>query len=473
MITIGNESSANCIVRFYGEGSSLIEEDFPKVSAVFQGKYLQSRVLTDGDGKVWILIGMGKPEEVTILQVKELLAKAAKEVKCCEISEAVIDISEFLKICGIQCVEKCVESIRLGLAEGLTYKKDAKAGEHKIFLAGIPEDQLAQAQELQREGEILGEAVTFTRNLVNMPGNKLRPIDLAKEIEEHVKDCEIEYVLYDYDKLQEMGMGALNAVGGSSEFPPCMCVLRYKGDPQSKEITGLVGKGVTSDTGGYCLKSRDSLIGMHGDMAGGAVTASVIRALAKSHARVNVTCIIPICENRLTAGSLLPGDVITSYSGQTIEILNTDAEGRLILADGVSYAVMEEKVTSVLDIATLTGAMANALGNHVTGVISDSDRIWSELEAASAGTGEYFCRLPFYRENEKMLESEIADIKNMGESFCGAITAGLFIRHFANQVPWIHLDIAGTAHVGRPLYEFQAKGATGATIDTIYRWLRG
>lgn len=134
---------------------------------------------------------------------------------------------------------------------------------------------------------------------------------------------------------------------------------------------------------------------------------------------------------------------------------------------------MEEKVTRVLDIATLTGAMANALGNHVTGVISDSDRIWSELEAASAGTGEYFCRLPFYRENEKMLDSEIADIKNMGESFCGAITAGLFIRHFANQVPWIHLDIAGAAHVGRPLYEFQAKGATGATIDTIYRWLRG
>ena len=252
-----------------------------------------------------------------------------------------------------------------------------------------------------------------------------------------------------------------------------MCVLRYNGDPDSKEITGLVGKGVTSDTGGYCLKSRDSLIGMHGDMAGGAVTASVIKALAKSKARVNVTCVIPICENRLTAGSLLPGDVITSYSGQTIEILNTDAEGRLILADGVSYAVMEERVTRVLDIATLTGAMANALGNHVTGVIADSDQIWNELEEASAGTGEYFCRLPFYRENEKMLESEIADIKNMGESFCGAITAGLFIRHFANQVPWIHLDIAGTAHVGKPLYEFQAKGATGATIDTIYRWLKG
>lgn len=473
MITIGNNSSANCIVRFYGEGSSLIEEGFPKASAVFQGKYLQSRVLTDSDGKVWILTGMGKTGEVNVLQLKELLAKAAKEVKHCEIMEAVIDISEFLKIFGIQCVEKCVESIRLGLAEGLTYKKDAKTVEYKIFLSGIPEDQLPLAQELQREGELLGDAVIFTRKLVNMPGNKLRPIDLAKEIEDHVKDCQIEYTFYGYDKLQEMGMGALNAVGGSSEFPPCMCVLRYKGDPDSSENTGLVGKGVTSDTGGYCLKSRDSLIGMNGDMAGGAVTASVMRALAKSHARVNVTCVIPICENRLTAGSLLPGDVITSYSGQTIEILNTDAEGRLILADGVSYAVMEEKVTRVLDIATLTGAMANTFGNHVTGVISDSDQIWRELEEASAGTGEYFCRLPFYRENEKMLESEIADIKNMGESFCGAITAGLFIRHFANRVPWIHMDIAGTAHVGKPLYEFQAKGATGAVVDTIYSWLKG
>ena len=473
MITIGNNSSANCMVRFYGEGSSLIEEDFPKASAVFQGKYLQSRVLTDSDGKVWILTGMGKTGEVNVLQLKELLAKAAKEVKHCEITEAVIDISEFLKIFGIQCVEKCVESIRLGLAEGLTYKKDAKTVEYKIFLSGIPEDQLPLAQELQREGELLGDAVIFTRKLVNMPGNKLRPIDLAKEIKDHVKDCQIEYTFYGYDKLQEMGMGALNAVGGSSEFPPCMCVLRYKGDPDSSETTGLVGKGVTSDTGGYCLKSRDSLIGMHGDMAGGAVTASVMRALAKSHARVNVTCVIPICENRLTAGSLLPGDVITSYSGQTIEILNTDAEGRLILADGVSYAVMEEKVTRVLDIATLTGAMANTFGYHVTGVISDSDQIWRELEEASAGTGEYFCRLPFYRENEKMLESEIADIKNMGESFCGAITAGLFIRHFANRVPWIHLDIAGTAHVGKPLYEFQAKGATGAVVDTIYSWLKG
>lgn len=196
--------------------------------------------------------------------------------------------------------------------------------------------------------------------------------------------------------------------------------------------------------------------------------AGTIYALAKNRIPVNVTGLIPMVENRISDGSLLPGDVITSYSGKTIEVVDTDAEGRLILADSVAYAVREEHVDRVLDIATLTGGICASLGFGAAGMLCDNEEFCREFELASAKSGERYLRFPIYAEYERLLESDIADVKNFGGRFAGSITAGLFVRAFAEQTPWIHLDIAGTAWVDPPVFEYQSKGASGAGLSTMY-----
>ena len=269
-------------------------------------------------------------------------------------------------------------------------------------------------------------------------------------------------------ELREQGLNGILAVGDASAFLPCLLILRYKNNPESDQTLGLVGKGVTCDTGGYCLKSASSMLGMKGDMAGGAAVAGAICALAENKVKTNVIGLIPLCENRISPGGLLPGDVVTAYGGKTIEVVNTDAEGRIILADAVSYAVNKEKVTKVADIATLTGAVVRALGFGMAGVVASDDEAWSDLEKAAAKSGEWFWRLPVTKEYEKRIESDIADVKNSGGAECGAITAGLFIRLFAENTPWLHLDIAGTAWVDQPVFEYQSKYATGFGVTTLY-----
>lgn len=210
------------------------------------------------------------------------------------------------------------------------------------------------------------------------------------------------------------------------------------------------------------------MVGIKGDMAGGAAVAGAIYALAKNRKQTNVVGLIPMVENRISSGSMLPGDVITSYSGKTIEIIDTDAEGRLILADAVSYAVRNEHVSRVLDIATLTGAVCTSLGFGAAGMLSDNGEFCREFERAYEKSGERYVRFPIYEEYERMIQSEIADVKNVGGKFAGSITAGLFIREFAEQTPWIHLDIAGSAWVDPPVFEYQSKGASGAGVTSMY-----
>lgn len=314
----------------------------------------------------------------------------------------------------------------------------------------------------------ISKGVTFARDMVNLPGNKLRPLDFAKAIEDFLADTSIEVERIDYEQLQQYHMNALVEVGSSSAYPPCLLILRYNKNPEDRSVQGLIGKGVTCDTGGYCLKPANSMMGIKGDMAGGAAVVGAMYALAKNEIKTNVVGVIPMCENRISPGSLLPGDVISSYSGKTIEIGNTDAEGRLILADAVSYAIRKEHVSKVLDIATLTGAVTNLFGFTIGGVIADHEELFEEFQRAYQASGERYWRIPFYEEHERMIESNIADIKNVGENCCGTITAGLFIREFAEEKPWIHLDIAGTAWVDTPIFEFQSKGATGAGVTTMY-----
>lgn len=269
------------------------------------------------------------------------------------------------------------------------------------------------------------------------------------------------------EALKDMGMNGLYSIGHSSDFPPQLVVMRYNGGNDDLK-TALVGKGITYDTGGYSLKPAGSMATMQGDMAGSAAVAGALYALAKNKVKTNVVGIVVLAENRLSNQALVPGDVYTAYNGTTVEVLNTDAEGRLVLADGVAYAVKDEKADRILDIATLTGAVVRSLGHGVAGTVTNDAALFEEIEKAGKLSGERYWNFPTYREYHTMIDSKVADIKNIGKPEGGSITGGLFIGRFAEETPWIHLDIAGTGWAETPLFEHLTTGATGTGVDTMY-----
>lgn len=432
----------------------------------FKGDYLETLFLPQQNGGGRIVIGMGE-ERLGENEILELTAKAMKMVKEKEIPETSVDVSFFVHTLGCRVIERIVQGIYLGLYAVPAWNKQEKK-DYRISLAGIEETYREECRIYIERGAHLAEGICFARDVVNTPGNLLRPKVFADAVMQLLEDTETEVECIDYGKLCEMKMEGLVHVGKSSKFKPCLLIMRYRGDKESKTVRAFVGKGVTCDTGGYCLKPASSMAGIKGDMAGGAAAAGAVYALAKNKVKTNVTGIIPICENRISDDSMLPGDVIGSYGGKKVEILNTDAEGRLILADAVSYAVREEHASEMIDIATLTGAVVNLLGFSIAGVLSDDEKLYESFSNAFEKSGERYLRIPYYKEHEKMIQSEIADIKNMGESYCGTITAGLFIRAFAESRPWLHIDIAGTAWVEQPVFEYQSAGATGAGVTTLY-----
>ncbi len=473
-VTIGQEGKDGIPVLFVKEGMQ--DQLLPEGEAgFFTASFLQT-ALWPIQGRMTLLVGLGK-KQLDRMKVKEAGAKAAAECRAKKFAAVSLDVSLLVQEQGMEAVRDVVEGALLSTYHlpgfGEKQKELSEEPGLELFLTGITEQQQAQAEQLAEEAAVLAEGVMFARDLVNLPGNHLRPQDFARQITEQMKGLAVECVCYERDQLKAMGMDGLLAVGDSSEFPPCLLVLRYRGAADSKRTIGLVGKGVTCDTGGYCLKAAGSMLGIKGDMAGGAAVAGAVYAMAKLQAATNATAVIPMCENRISSGSFLPGDVISSYAGKTIEIGNTDAEGRLILADAVAYAVKDEKVTELLDIATLTGAVVSMLGFSVGGVLCDSEDWYRQFAQAYQASGERYLRVPFYDEHEKMIESDLADVRNMSKDGCGTITAGLFIRRFAEEKPWLHLDIAGTAWVDSPVFAFQAKGATGAGVTTIYQLCRG
>ncbi|MEG0227982.1 MAG: leucyl aminopeptidase family protein, partial [Lachnospiraceae bacterium] len=416
MIQIVSESIKADSVRFYYEDDSCLP-----LQQLFQGKFLQTAWMQQEAKGVTLCVGMGRKGKDKIA-IKEMCAKAVKEMKSNEIRTFSMDVGPIVEGYGIESIRDITEGAILGTYEPLKFPLN-HVEEMQIELCHLKKGEQEEAHALLEETMHVAKGVLFARDMVNMPGNKLRPEDFAKAIMNFTADTGIEAELLSREQLCERNMNALLKVGDSSEYPPCLLILRYLAKPDSKKIMGLAGKGVTCDTGGYCLKPAGSMLGIKGDMAGGAAVAGAMYALAKNKVKTNVIALIPMCENRISPGSLLPGDVIDSYSGKTIEIGNTDAEGRLILADTVSYGVKKEHVTEILDIATLTGAVVNMFGFSVGGVVSDNQELFDAFRKAYGTSGERYWRLPIYPEHEKMIESKIADIRNMGENYCGTITA--------------------------------------------------
>lgn len=371
-------------------------------------------------------------------------------------------------------VQAIMEGLLLTLHTRVPLKKEMKERFVPDNIVMVPEwtseevpawfDQSTWEAAMNR-GQIIAEAVGVARDLVNKPGNELTPERLAEQAERIAQELELDIEVIDEWQAAELQMGGLLGVGQGSINPPRMIVMHYQGNPDSEAVYGLIGKGITFDTGGISLKPAGGMEEMIGDMGGAASVLGTIQALAKLQVKVNVVAVIPTAENMPSDRALKPGDVITTMSGYTVEVVNTDAEGRLVLADGLTIAIARG-ATHLIDLATLTGAVSVALGSEATAAVTNNEQLLNQLLAASTKTGERIWQLPAYPEYKKLLKSDAADLQNVGGRQAGTITGGLFIGHFAEDLPWVHLDIAGTSWINSDR-KYETKGATGVMVRTL------
>jgi leucyl aminopeptidase len=321
------------------------------------------------------------------------------------------------------------------------------------------------AAEVERgvaRGIALGEAVNLARRLAITPANDMTPTRMAEEAIKVAQGGGLEIDVIDEDRARREGMGSFLSVAQGSVQPPKFIVLRYNGDPSSKELLAFVGKGITFDTGGISIKPAERMEDMKYDMSGGAGVIATMSALAKLKPKINVVGIVPATENMPGGKATKPGDIVKAMNGKTIEVINTDAEGRLILADALSYA-NKLGATKIIDAATLTGACVIALGHASSAAITNDDGFVAEFLAAAKPTGERYWQMPYYDDYLVQMKSDIADLKNTGGRAAGTLTAAAFLREFVDKTPWIHLDIAGTAYLDTES-AWQAKGPTGTPV---------
>jgi leucyl aminopeptidase len=321
-------------------------------------------------------------------------------------------------------------------------------------------------------GRIVAESQNFTRDLINEPSNRMTPTIMAERAKRMAAEVGLRCEAYGPDKIKELKMGAFWGVAQGSDEPPALIVLRYEPEGAAKDIhLGLVGKGVTFDTGGISIKPADGMDKMKYDMAGAATMMGAMRAIALLKPKVKVTAIVCATENMPSGKAQKPGDVQIAMSGKSIEIINTDAEGRLILADGLCYA-RQLGCTHLVDAATLTGAVVVALGHVNAGIFASDDQMYQRFANANRQAGEKMWRLPLDDDYKEILKSNIADIVNSGGRFGGAVSAAMFLKEFAEDTPWIHLDIAGTAWVeeNKP---WIAKGPSGIALRSLVEFVKG
>jgi leucyl aminopeptidase len=416
-----------------------------------------------------VFLGLGKDAELTQEKIKTAMSKAIK--KCRELKGKKIFIERFEsnKINLGEIVTAIVEGLSFGDYKFDRYKTDRKEQPAlEICIGGVDESSYSDVVEYLSESNTIVETTLLARDLVNEPANVIYPESLAQTAVEYGKKYGFEVEVFDEIQIDELQMEAFMSVAQASDNPPRFIVMRYFGDLENKsEILGLVGKGLTYDSGGYSLKPNDSMLTMKSDMGGAAAVIGAISAISQRKLKVNVVAVVAACENMISGGAYKPGDIIGSMAGKTIEIGNTDAEGRLTLADAVHYVIDKEKASKIIDVATLTGAVLIALGTTTTGVVTNNAQFYNELETASKKSGENVWMLPAFEDYKRLIKSDIADLKNVGGRHAGSITAGLFIGEFVQSKPWLHLDIAGTAWTDSER-DYYSKGGTGVGVRTLY-----
>jgi len=419
-----------------------------------------------------LIVGLGKQAKATVHSVRNAAGTAVRFTKPRGIRELVFALPEVEALLPGPCARAAMEGAFVGDYDADTYRSDRKDQSVQGFTLIAPAGADKKAVEAAfGEGVIVGESQNFTRTLVNEPGNKLTPTILGRRAAAMAAEVGLKAEVYSTEKLHELKMGAFWSVSQGSEEPPALIVVRYEPEcVNDGPVLGLVGKGITFDTGGISIKPSDNMEKMKYDMAGGAAMLGAMRAIALLKPKVRVIGIVCAAENMPDGKAQKPGDVQTAMSGKTIEIINTDAEGRLVLADGLAYA-KQLGATHLIDAATLTGAIGVALGKVFAGAFSNDEETYGKFEAALGISGEQFWRMPLGDEYAELIKSDIGDIKNTGGRFGGASTAAEFLRVFAEETPWIHLDIAGMAWVD-DARSYIAKGPSGVGVRSILEWVR-
>ena len=417
-----------------------------------------------------LLVGGGKAKNFSAYDLRRVAGTAARFLKSRSLRSFAMVAPEPWNGGAPAAVKAVVEGVFVGDFDPDTYKSDRKDQSLEALAVVAAGDQAALRRALE-EGRIVGESQNFTRELVNEPGNRMTPTILADRARKMAEAVGLQCEVYGPEKIKEMKMGAFWSVAQGSDEPPALIVLRYEpaGAPE-KPVLGLVGKGITFDTGGISIKPADGMEKMKYDMAGGAAMLGAMRAIALLKPRVKVTAIVLATENMPSGKAQKPGDVQIAMSGKSIEIINTDAEGRLVLADGLHYA-RQLGVTHLIDAATLTGACVVALGHVNAGIFANDDAMYDRFRRALDRAGEKMWRLPLDPDYQEMIKSSIADIVNSGGRWGGAVTAAMFLKEFVGDTPWLHLDIAGTAWVDDPK-GWIAKGPSGIAVRSIVEFAK-
>jgi leucyl aminopeptidase len=419
-----------------------------------------------------LLVGVGKLAKLSPHALRKAAGTAVRFAKPRALRDVAIVFPLASHLDTAAATRAIVHGVLLADFDPDTYRSDRKDRSLQSLTLVIPQPaDRAAAQTGLDEGLVLGEAQNFTRFLVNEPGNRMTPTVLGQQAAAMCREQGLHCEVYGADKLHELKMGAFWSVTQGSEEPPALIVMKYEPEGVTDgPVLGLVGKGITFDTGGISIKPSDNMEKMKYDMAGGAAMIGAMRAIAQLKPRVRVLGIVCAAENMPSGKAQKPGDVQIAMSGKSIEIINTDAEGRLVLADGLAYA-KQLGATHLIDAATLTGACVVALGMINAGVFSNHDETFERFSGALAQSGEKFWRLPIDDEYRELIRSQIADIKNTGGRWGGAITAAMFLKEFVDETPWLHLDIAGCAWI-EDTKPWIASGPSGIGVPSIVEWVR-
>lgn len=441
---------------------------FIKGKELFSGDSAEVYTHMSYEGQPSILLGLGEKDKLQYQTLRKAFFALGKELGKNKIRSFGMSVPKFEDKCYGKTHKAIVEGLIQAQYDFNKFKSDKKP---KVQLEDVYLDiepgQEEKVQSVIEETQYLMEGVFLTRDLVNEPASNMYPEVLANQAVEKLSPLGVEVRVLGKKEIEDLNMEAFLSVARGSSKEPRFIVMSHMGNPESKEKIALVGKGLTYDSGGYSLKPAAGMATMHSDMAGSASVIGAMHAIARNKLKKNVVGIVAACENMVSGNAYKTGDIIGSMSGKTIEVENTDAEGRITLADALWYAATVEKADKIVDLATLTGAVLVALGSVNTGALSNDPSLMEAVKTAGDLAGEPIWELPRNEEYKELFKSHFADLKNTGGRWAGTITAGMFLEEFVDGRPWVHLDIAGTAFIDKD-FGYLPKGASGVPVKTLF-----
>ena len=473
------KSAVSCLVVWVGEEKPKAPAGLDKAQTAaveqalslkdFKGSRGETHLVYTGDAKMprLLLVGLGKVAELNREHWRRIAGKAAQALVKMPLKAAGVLLPEAApKGAKYDLGEVLAEGMELGAYHFKDYKEPPKEKKDRLESLVFHDPKGISSAAAVRAGGHRAESICLARDLGNHPGNAMTPTELAKRAQQLAKTHQLKIKVLEEKDMERLGMGLLLGVARGSRQPPKLIVMEYR-PPKAKGTLLYVGKGITFDTGGISLKPGAATDEMKFDMCGAAAVLGAMQGVALSKPNVNVVGIIPACENMPGGNATKPGDILKSFAGKQVEILNTDAEGRLVLADALAWGVKQYKPDGVVDLATLTGACVIALGHYATGAIGNDDAFGQRVVRAGETAGDAVWPLPNFDEYGEALKGKYGDLQNIGGREGGAITGGLFLKPFVDETPWMHLDIAGTAWGVKNIGHIPYDGATGVGVALL------